>query len=133
MSRGVAIRIPALPVCPEAFRPPRQVGGCESGFKAEVVSMLDPRQIAERIVGQVMGNFTCGSSFRPGCYDRSNENLSGHRFMVIESDTLARDEVGAVFAYLRRRLHYELHCIIDTAGKPLHAWFEAPPNKVFEN
>ena len=29
--------------------------------------------------------------------------------MVIESDTLTRDEVGAVFAYLRRRLRYELH------------------------
>ena len=40
--------------------------------------------------------------------------------MVIESDTLARDEVGAVFAYLRRRLHYDLHCIVDTAGKSLH-------------
>lgn len=51
---------------------------------------------------------------------------------VIESDTLARDEVGAVCAYLRRRLHYGLHCIVDTGGKSLHAWFDAPPNKVFE-
>jgi len=41
--------------------------------------------------------------------------------------------VGAIFAYLNRRLHYDLPCIIDTAGKSLHAWFEAPPNKVFEN
>lgn len=54
------------------------------------------RSVAEWYqIGPVMGNFTCGSSFRPGCYGRSNENLSGHRFMVIESDTLARDEVGA--------------------------------------
>ena len=84
-------------------------------------------------IGPVMGNYTCGSSFKPGCWQRSNENLSGHRFMVIESDTLTRDEVGAVFAYLRRRLHYDLHCIIDTAGKSLHAWFDAPPNMIFEN
>lgn len=84
-------------------------------------------------IGPVMGNFTCGSAFRPGTYSRSNENLNGHRFMVIESDTLGHDEVGAVFAYLRRRLHYDLHCIIDTAGKSLHAWFDAPENKVFEN
>lgn len=84
-------------------------------------------------IGPVMGNFTCGSSFRPGCYSRSNENLDGHRFMVIESDTLSKDEVGAVFAYLRRRLRYGLHCIIDTAGKSLHAWFDAPRNKVFED
>ena len=84
-------------------------------------------------IGPVMGNYTCGSSFKPGSCRRSNENLNGHRFLVIESDSLTRDEVGAVFAYLRRRLHYDLHCIIDTAGKSLHAWFDAPPNKVFEN
>jgi hypothetical protein len=52
---------------------------------------------------------------------------------VIESDTLAKDEVGAVFAYLHRRLNYRLHCIIDTAGKSLHGWFEAPRTKVWEN
>ncbi len=84
-------------------------------------------------IGPVLGNYTCGSSFEPGSFSRCNENLNGHRFMVIESDTLAKDEVGAVFAYLSRRLHYRLHCIIDTAGKSLHAWFDAPKNKVLEN
>ena len=81
-------------------------------------------------IGPVMGNYTCGSSFKPGCWQRSNENLNGHRFMVIESDTLTRDEVGAVFAYLNRRLHFSLHAIIDTAGKSLHGWFDAPRNRV---
>jgi hypothetical protein len=84
-------------------------------------------------IGPVMGNFTCGSSFKPGSYSRTNQNLSGQRFLVVESDTLGKDEVGAIFAYLRRRLHYRLHCIIDTAGKSLHAWFDAPKNKVFES
>jgi hypothetical protein len=84
-------------------------------------------------IGPVMGNYTCGSSFKPGTYGRSNENLNGQRFLVVESDTLSKDEVGAIFAYLRRRLHYRLHCIIDTGGKSLHAWFDAPRNKVFEN
>jgi hypothetical protein len=73
-----------------------------------------------------MGNFTCGSSFAPGSFQRSNGNLAGHRFLVIESDTLSRDEVGAIFAYLNRRLHYTLHCVVDTAGKSLHGWFDAP-------
>ncbi len=49
-------------------------------------------------IGPVMGNYTCGSSFKPGSFRRSNENLNGHRFLVIESDTLGKDEVGAVFA-----------------------------------
>jgi hypothetical protein len=84
-------------------------------------------------IGPVMGNYTCGSSFLPGCYARSNANCNGTRFLVIESDTLAKDDVGAVFAYLIRRLRYRLHCIIDTAGKSLHAWFDAPRNKVLED
>ncbi len=84
-------------------------------------------------IGPVLGNYTCGSSFKPGSFQRSNENLNGHRFLVIESDTLAKDEFGAVFAYLRHRLRYRLHCIIDTAGKSLHGWFDAPRNKVLES
>ena len=91
------------------------------------------RSVAEWYqIGPVMGNFTCGSSFRPGCHSRRNENLNGHRFMVVESDTLSRDQVGAVFAYLNRRLHFTLHAIIDTAGRSLHGWFEAPRNRVVE-
>lgn len=84
-------------------------------------------------IGPVMGNYTCGSAFKPGSHSRSNENLTGQRFLVIESDTLTKDDVGAVFAYLQRRLRYRLHCIIDTAGKSLHAWFAAPRNKILEN
>jgi hypothetical protein len=84
-------------------------------------------------IGPVMGNYTCGSSFKPGSYQRSNANCNGTRFLVIESDTLAKDEVGAVFAYLQRRLRYRLHCIIDTAGKSLHGWFDAPRNRILEN
>ena len=83
-------------------------------------------------IGPVMGNFTCGSSFKPGSFQRSNANCNGTRFLVIESDTLAKDEVGAVFRYLQQRLRYRLHCIIDTAGKSLHAWFDAPRNPLLE-
>jgi hypothetical protein len=92
------------------------------------------RSVAEWYqIGPAMGNFTCGSGFRRGSYSRSNENVEGQRFMVVESDTLSKDEVGAIFSYLRRRLRYDLHCIVDTAGKSLHGWFDAPRNKVLEN
>jgi hypothetical protein len=83
-------------------------------------------------IGPVMGNYTCGSSFKPGTFSRSNENIEGQRFMVVESDSLTKDEIGAVFAYLQRRLHYKLHCVIDTAGKSLHGWFNAPPTPAME-
>jgi hypothetical protein len=45
-------------------------------------------------IGPVMGNYTNGSSFKPGSSSRCNENLNGHRFMGVESDTLTKDEVG---------------------------------------
>jgi hypothetical protein len=91
------------------------------------------RSVAEWYqVGPVMGNFTCGSSFKAGSYRRCNENLNGQRFLVVESDTLDKDVVGAVFAYLNRRLHFNLHAIIDTAGKSLHGWFDAPRDKRIE-
>lgn len=79
-----------------------------------------------------LGNFTCGSSFKPGSWKRGNESVEARRFLVVESDTLGKDEVGAVFAYMRMRLGYELHCIVDTAGKSLHAWFDAPAEKKVE-
>ena len=41
-----------------------------------------------------------------------------------------RDEIGAVFAWLNLRLRFNLHCIIDTAGKSLHGWFDAPQSGV---
>jgi len=84
-------------------------------------------------IGPVMGNYTCGSAFKPGSYSRSNANCDGTRFLVVESDTLAKDEIGAVFAFMNLLLHFSLHAVIDTAGKSLHGWFDAPPNKVFEN
>ena len=83
-------------------------------------------------IGPAMGNFTCGSSFKPGSFQRSNANCNGTRFMVVESDTLAKDEVGAIFAYLNLRLHFNLHAIIDTAGKSLHGWLDAPRDKRIE-
>lgn len=83
-------------------------------------------------IGPVLGNYTCGSSFKPGSYRRSNENLNGQRFLVVESDTLSKDQVGAVFAYLNVRLHFNLHAVIDTAGKSLHGWFDAPRDQRIE-
>ena len=83
-------------------------------------------------IGPVMGNFTCGSAFKPGSFQRSNANCDGTRFMVIESDTLPKDEVGAIFAYLNQRLRFNLHAIIDTAGKSLHGWFDAPRDRQIE-
>jgi hypothetical protein len=77
-------------------------------------------------LGPVMGNFTCAATFHPGATSRSNISVESRPFVVVESDVLSRDEVGAVFRFYYRRLAHRLRCIIDTAGKSLHAWFDAP-------
>jgi hypothetical protein len=77
-------------------------------------------------LGPVMGNFTCGAMFRPGSTSRSNASVECRQFLVVESDELHRDEVGAVFRLMHKRLGFPLHCIVDTGGKSLHGWFSAP-------
>jgi hypothetical protein len=103
---------------------------CSSGLPRHATHF---RSVADWYqIGPVMGNYTCGSSFKPGSFQRSNENCIGTRFLVVESDTLKKDEIGAVFAYLNRRLHFNLHAIIDTGGKSLHGWFDAPRDRLAE-
>ena len=68
----------------------------------------------------------CPVAFKPGCHSRSNDNVVARRFLVVESDTLSKDEVGAVFRWLREVVGAELVAVIDTAGKSLHAWFVWP-------
>jgi hypothetical protein len=77
--------------------------------------------------GPVMGNLTCPSVFRPGCTSRADAEAIERRYLVVESDTLSKDEVGAVFRWMWRELRMPLHCIVDTAGKSLHGWFSVPP------
>lgn len=68
----------------------------------------------------------CPVAFKPDCCSRSNENVVARRFLVVESDTLSKDEVGAVFRWLSEAVGAELLAVIDTAGKSLHAWFAWP-------
>ena len=68
--------------------------------------------------------FICPVAFKSTSYARSNDNVVVRRFLVVESDTLNRDEVGAVFRWLREGCELNLVAIVDTGGKSLHAWFE---------
>ncbi len=70
------------------------------------------------------GPFTCPSTFKNTSHARSNENIVARRYLVVESDTLNRNEVGAVFRWLKEGCDLKLVAIIDTGGKSLHAWFE---------
>jgi hypothetical protein len=81
---------------------------------------------AWRWVGPVAGNFTCGCAFARGSYARTKETAVARKYLVVESDELTKDEMGAVFRFMRERLGYPLAAVVDTGGKSLHGWFGAP-------
>ena len=69
---------------------------------------------------------TCPSTFKPGHHSRGKENILHKRFLVVESDTLDRNTVGAIYRWLKDVNGLNLRAVIDTAGKSLHAWFSYP-------
>ena len=79
-------------------------------------------RLAHRPVESPLMSASC---FRPGCHQRSRDNVVRTPFLVVESDTLARDEIGAVFQWLITN-GVPLRAIIDTGGKSLHGWFDQP-------
>ena len=78
------------------------------------------------------GQLTCPATFKNGCFSRSNENVLARRFLVVESDVLTKDQVGAVFRWLKDEVKLPLRAIVDTAGKSLHGWFDFPKKAVLE-
>ncbi len=55
---------------------------------------------------------------------RSKEWVKQRLYLVLESDTLSREQFGHVIRWAMKFL--TLRCIVDTGGKSIHAWFEAP-------
>jgi hypothetical protein len=70
------------------------------------------------------GPFICPAAFKNTSCARTNDNIEARRFLVVESDTLTRDEVGAVFRWLHEGCELKLEAIVDTGGKSLHGWFK---------
>ena len=74
--------------------------------------------------GKAPGPLVCPVAFKNTSYARTNDNILARRFLVVESDTLERDEVGAIFRWLHEGCELKLAAVVDTAGKSLHAWFD---------
>src|SRR5439155_23633912 len=70
------------------------------------------------------GKFTCPAVFKDGVHSRSNSNVVRRPYLVVESDVLAKTQVGAVFSWMSQLL--TLRAVVDTAGKSLHGWFDFP-------
>ena len=80
----------------------------------------------------IVGNFTCPATFKNDSHSRSNDNVLVRRFLVVESDVLNKDQVGAIFRWLKDEVGMNLRAVVDTAGKSLHGWFDFPKKAVFE-
>ncbi len=80
---------------------------------------------------QVPGVFICPAVLVERANRRSNDNVVHRPFIVVESDTLNRDEVGAVFKWLISR-GLRLRFVVDTSNRSLHGWFEAPDPEELE-
>ena len=82
--------------------------------------------------GTVVGQLTCPAVFKSSSISRSNDNVLHRRFLVVESDVLTKDEVGAVFKWLKDEVGLNLRAVVDTAGKSLHGWFDYPKKPVLD-
>jgi hypothetical protein len=86
---------------------------------------------AEWLAGEIpAGPFTCPSCFAPGSYSRCKDNVGVQRYLVVESDSMTKNDVGAIFRWLDQAVELPLRAVVDTAGKSLHGWFEYPPSDV---
>jgi hypothetical protein len=97
-------------------------------FKRKEFCLRRFRPVREWLLeNEAPGQFTCPSLFRPGVHSRSNDNVMARPFLVVESDTLNKVEVMAIFQWMRAFMR--LRAVVDTAGKSLHGWFEYPPEE----
>lgn len=77
-------------------------------------------------------NFTCPSTFAPGTYSRCGKAVKTRPYLVVESDLLSKNEIGAIFRWLMSG-GMNLRAVVDTGGKSLHGWFEFPqPSRLAE-
>ena len=70
--------------------------------------------------------FISHCTFKPGSNTRSNACVEKRKYMVVESDTLSRDQIGSVFCYLVHELGLSMRAVVYSGGKSLHGWFDWP-------
>lgn len=77
---------------------------------------------------QFSGEFCSHCTFKPGTFSRSNDAVERRKFFVVESDTLGRNDIGAVFRWLEAN-GLRLRAIVDSGKRSLHGWFDYPGNR----
>lgn len=82
---------------------------------------------------RIPGEFTSHCTFKSGSFSRCIEQVARRRYLVVESDVLTKDQVGAVFNYLASPIHgLNLRAVVSSGGKSLHGWFDWPGDDFLE-
>ena len=102
------------------------IGGRRQSGKPCYDSLFRPAADWLRLASCPAGPLLCASVFRPGSYQRCRDNVLCTPFLVVESDTLSRNQIGAVFRWLATAGGVPLRGVVDTGGKSLHGWFDQP-------
>lgn len=70
------------------------------------------------------GPLICPANFKPGTFSRAGASVVDTNFVIVESDTLTKEQVSSVFRWLQESWH--LVAIVDSGNKSLHGWFQRP-------
>ncbi len=83
----------------------------------------------------IPGEFVSHCTFQEDTISRCNESAILRRYLVVESDTMSTDEVGAVFNYLVTGINnpLTLKAVVHSGGKSLHGWFDWPGDDCIED
>lgn len=87
------------------------------------------KTVKQWMLGDIQGNFTCPSIFKPDSFSRSNENVLHRPYIVIESDKLTQDETCSLYRWMQKFM--TLRAIVHSGGKSAHGWFDFPEEKIF--
>lgn len=77
-------------------------------------------------VGRPPGPQTSGFSFKPGACSRKKEFIEARRHLVVESDTLTKEQAASLFLWLKERMRLPLRAVVHGGNKSLHGWFGVP-------
>ena len=102
-----------------ATHPPEWIQFCKTRFRSASGWLKEK---------ECPGILTCPNTFKPGSHSRRDSEVLSRRFLVLESDTLDKNKVCAVFRWTEQ--FTKLRAIVDTGGKSLHGWYEMPPPDV---
>jgi hypothetical protein len=76
--------------------------------------------------GSIPGQYVCPSVFKMGVSSRTARNVEHRRYLVVESDTLTKNEVASIYRWIMTSVGLHLAAVVDTGGKSLHGWFQRP-------